>query len=226
MKRRKLLASVGSLTAAGAVGVSTGAFTSVEAERAFSVAVADDASALLRLVAVPGSANSEYVDVEDGQLTAALSGGNDSLLGDGVNAGAVTTVDDLFRIENQGTQTAYVWLLEDGGRNGSKRHAFYAGSWHEDATAVSIADFNGDLDALKGDGRQRQPPHDAGVTTAAVELGVGSHVDVGLVVDAAKGSAGSRILKDGQGPVVTATAERSSLANVLTPVYVPHSSSS
>ncbi|WP_059057862.1 hypothetical protein [Halobacterium hubeiense] len=212
---------MGSIVAAGAAGVGTGAFTSVTADRSFTVDVAEDANAFLRMVSVPGSENSDYVEVEDGQLSGDLSGGNDSLLGDGVNAGAVTTVDDLFRIENQGTQPVWVWMLEDGGRNGSKSHAFYVGSWHEDATAVSIADFNGDLDALKGDGRQRQPPHDAGVDTAAVELGVGSHVDVGLVVDAPEGSAGSRVLKDGQGPVITATAERSSLADVLTPVYVP-----
>jgi hypothetical protein len=217
MKRRKLLAGVGSLAAAGAAGIGTGAFTSVSADRELTVDIADDANALLRLVPVPGSENADYVEVEDGQLSADVSDGNDSLLGDGVNSGAVTTVADLFRIENQGTQPVYVWLLEDGGRNGSKRHAFYTGSWPDDATAISLADFNGDVGALKGDGRQRQPQYDAGVDTAAVELGVGDHVDVGLVVDTPQGSAGSRVLKDGQGPVINATADRSSLADVLDP---------
>ncbi|NIB98093.1 DUF1102 domain-containing protein [Halobacterium sp. R2-5] len=222
MQRRKFVAGIGSLAAAGAAGIGTGAFTSVEADRDFTVDVADDANAFLRMVAVPGSGNSDYVKVRDGQLSGDLSGGNDSLLGDGVNSGAVTTVDDLFRIENHGTQPVYVWILEDGGRNGSKNHAFYVGSWSDDATAISLADFNGDLDALKGDGRQRQPQYDAGVDTAAVKLGVGDYVDVGLVVDTPQGSSGSRVLKDGQGPVIHATAEHSSLADVLTPVHTPN----
>lgn len=217
MQRRKLLASFGSLAAAGAAGIGTGAFTSVSADRELTVEVADDANALLRLVPVPASENADYVEVEDGQFAADVSDGNDGLLGDGVNSRAVTTVADLFRVENQGTQPVYVWLLEDGGRNGSKRHAFYTGSWPDDAMAISLANFNGDVGALKGDGRQRQPQYDAGVRTAAVELGVGDHVDVGLVVDTPQGSAGSRVLKDGQGPVINATADRSSLADVLDP---------
>ncbi|WP_154018204.1 hypothetical protein [Halolamina sediminis] len=150
-----------------------------------------------------------------------MSSSNEEVLGNGVNANAVTEFDDLFRIENQGTQPVYVWLAEDGGRNGSKQHAFYVGSWSDDATAISLANFNGDLDALKPDGRQRQPQYDAGVDTAAVELGVGDHMDVGLVVDTPEGSAGSRVLKDGQGPTIHATAEQSSLADVLTPAVTP-----
>ncbi|QKY20960.1 hypothetical protein B4589_011460 [Halolamina sp. CBA1230] len=138
-----------------------------------------------------------------------------------MNPNAVTAIADLFRIENQGTQPVYVWLTEDGGRNGSKQHAFYVGSWSDDATAISLANFNNDLDDLHGDGRQRQPQYDAGIDTAAVELSVGDHVDVGLVVDTPQGSAGSRVLKDGQGPTIHATAEQSSLADVLTPSITP-----
>jgi hypothetical protein len=221
MQRRRFVAGLGSLTAAAAAGIGTGAFTSVSANRTLTVQTADDANAFLAMTAVPGSANADYVGTENGQLSADLSDGNDDLLGDGVNAGAVTTVADLFRIENQGTQPVYVWLAEDGGRNGSKQHAFYVGSWSDDATAISLANFNGDYGALKGDGRQRQPQYDAGVDTAAVELGVGDHMDVGLVVDTPEGSAGSPVLKDGQGPTIHATAEQSSLAGVLTPAVSP-----
>jgi hypothetical protein len=219
MKRRTLLAGIGWSAATGVIG--TGAFTSVSADRSVSVEIANDSSAYLAMSAVPGSGNSAYVETQNGEFSADFSDSNDDLLGDGVNPNAVTAIADLFRIENQGTQPVYVWLAEDGGRNGSKQHAFYVGSWSDDATAISLANFNNDLDDLHGDGRQRQPQYDAGIDTAAVELGVGDHVDVGLVVDTPQGSAGSRVLKDGQGPTIHATADQSSLADVLTPAVTP-----
>lgn len=183
---------------------------------------ADDANAFLRRVPVPNSANAEYVQVENNQLAVDMSDSNDDILGDGVNPDAVTVFDDLFRVENQGTQTVYLWMLEDGGRNGSKSHAFFVGSWQDTggARAVSLANFNNDVGAMKGDGRQRQPQYDAGIDTAAVELGVGDYVDVGLVVDPL-GGAGSRVLKDHQGVTINATANESELADVFTPTYTP-----
>jgi hypothetical protein len=221
MKRRKLLVGLGSLSAGGAAALGTSAFTSVSADRQVAVSVADDASALLRLAPVPGSGNESYVEVEDGELTIDISDSNDSVLGDGVNAGATTIFADLFRIENQGTQIVYVWLLESGGRNGSKRHAFYAGSWAGDAPAraVSVADFNNGLANTRP--RELKPQYDAGVETQAAELGVGDAVDVGLVVDVPSGSAGSAVLKDGQTVTINATAEKASLADVFTPAYDP-----
>ncbi|WP_181861666.1 DUF1102 domain-containing protein [Haloplanus salinus] len=208
--------------AGGALG--TGAFTSVSADRSVQVNVVDDASAYLRLVPVPGSGNAAYVNTDGGTLSIDISDGNDNVLGNGVNPNATTVFDDLFRIENQGTQTIYVWILESGGRNGSKRHAFYAGSWEQGGTsarAISLADYNNGVGTLKRDGRQRQPQFDAGIDTAAVELGVGEFVDVGLVVDTPEGSAGSAILKDGQTMTINATADREGLADVFTPVYDP-----
>jgi hypothetical protein len=224
MKRRDILTALGAVATAGAATVGTGAFTSVSADRGVQVSVADDASALLRLVPVPGSGNSPYVEIEDGQLTIDISDSNDDVLGDGVNADAITVFDDLFRIENQGTQTVYVWLLESGGRTGSKWHAFYVGSWLDGgdaARAISLADFNNGVGRLKGDGRQRQPQFDAGIETAAVELDVGEHVDVGLVVDTPPGSAGSAVLKDGQTVTINANADEGDLADVFTPAYDP-----
>ncbi|RCU47375.1 DUF1102 domain-containing protein [Haloplanus salinus] len=223
MKRRQLLLGAGTLLGAGGA-LGTGAFTSVSADRSVQVNVVDDASAYLRLVPVPGSGNAAYVNTDGGTLSIDISDGNDNVLGNGVNPNATTVFDDLFRIENQGTQTIYVWILESGGRNGSKRHAFYAGSWEQGGTsarAISLADYNNGVGTLKRDGRQRQPQFDAGIDTAAVELGVGEFVDVGLVVDTPEGSAGSAILKDGQTMTINATADREGLADVFTPVYDP-----
>jgi len=223
MKRRRLLLCAGTLLGAGSA-LGTGAFTSVSADRTAQINVADDANAYLRLVPVPGSGNAAYVDTDGGTLGIDMSGSNTDIRGDGVNPNATTVFDDLFRIENQGTQTIYIWILESGGRNGSKRHAFYAGSWgggSSSARAISLADFNNGVGSLKGDGRQRQPQFDAGIETAAVELDVGEFVDVGLVVDTPKGSAGSAILKDGQTMTINATAYKDGLADVFTPVYDP-----
>jgi hypothetical protein len=223
MNRRTLLTALaGTASISGVVG--SGAFTSVSSDRGVKVQVVDDASAYLRLIPVPGSDNAAYVNTNNGMLSIDMSDNNDSVLGDGVNSNATTVFDDLFRVENQGTGTIYVWLLESGGRNGSKRHAFYAGSWGGESSstrAISLADYNNGVGTLKGDGRQRQPQFDAGIKTAAVELDVGEFVDVGLIVNTPKGSAGSAILKDGQTMTINATADREGLADVFTPVYDP-----
>jgi hypothetical protein len=49
MRRRTLLAGLGSLVASGSLAVGTGAFSTTRAERTVSVGVADDASAVLEL---------------------------------------------------------------------------------------------------------------------------------------------------------------------------------
>ncbi|NHX34984.1 MULTISPECIES: hypothetical protein [Halolamina] len=91
---------VGSLVATSAVAVGTGAFTSVSADRSLTIKTAADANAFLAITAVPGSGNAAYVESETGVLSTDLSDSNHDLLGNGVNLGAVTTVADLFRIEN------------------------------------------------------------------------------------------------------------------------------
>jgi hypothetical protein len=74
MDRRKFIAGLGSLTAAGAAGIGTGAFSSAEAERTVDVAVTTDNNALLGLFAensgsVGGLENDEYATVEGNQLS-------------------------------------------------------------------------------------------------------------------------------------------------------------
>jgi len=104
MERRKFIATVGSLAAGSAAAVGTGAFTSVTASRDVDVEVADDASAYLRLERA-GGANSHYVtdDGNGGTLEIQLSSDNaTSDGGEGVNLDAVTQIDKLFKIENQG----------------------------------------------------------------------------------------------------------------------------
>lgn len=119
MERRKFIAGVGSLAAGGAAALGTGAFTSVTATRNIDVEVADDASAYLRLEGT-GGGNSGYVtdDGNGGTLSINLDSSNDGPRGDGVNPDAVTEIDDLFDIENQGTQEVEVGLTKTGDNSG------------------------------------------------------------------------------------------------------------
>ncbi|WP_154018384.1 DUF1102 domain-containing protein [Halolamina rubra] len=120
MDRRKFIAGLGSLVAAGAAGIGTGAFESVEAERDVTVEVGGDNSAYLGLEAVRDDIISD--DGASGQLTLDLgsqqidNGTNHE--GDGFNADAVTEINGVFRIKNQGTKSVSITIdesaLDDG----------------------------------------------------------------------------------------------------------------
>jgi hypothetical protein len=110
MQRRKFIAVLGSVAAAGAATVGTGAFTSVEADRSVSVAIADDADGFLALEPA-GGPNGAYATQSDGTLGIDLSGSNPTGAGgQGVNQNAVTTIERVFAVENQGTQKVEVEL--------------------------------------------------------------------------------------------------------------------
>ena len=101
MKRRTVLIGVGATTAGGAV-VGSSAFTSVEAGREVSVDVAGDEDVFLRIAPVDGP-NGGYATTDSGLLRIDLSDDNDEVPGDGLNQNAVTTIRNVFEIENQGT---------------------------------------------------------------------------------------------------------------------------
>ncbi|QKY20962.1 DUF1102 domain-containing protein [Halolamina sp. CBA1230] len=112
MDRRKFIAGLGSLTAAGAAGIGTGAFTSVSADRTVSVSVADDSSAFLTLKQhVGGRPNQVFSSYEDGQLV--LDFDETDVGGGGVNQDAVTEFANVFKLENHGTQAVNVWFEHD-----------------------------------------------------------------------------------------------------------------
>lgn len=104
---------MGALASGAAAMVGTGAFTSVTAGRDIDVAVADDASAYLRLKGT----DSHYVtdDGDGGTLALDLSGDNATPSGgSGVNPNAVTEFGSLFEIANQGTQAVTVEVTKSG----------------------------------------------------------------------------------------------------------------
>lgn len=134
----------------------TGAFTSVEADRTASVAVAGDEDAFLRLAPCTDDSgnvlpNGEYVQEEDGMLTLDLTGDNSTPSGTGVNAEATSRFDNVFEIRNQGTQPIGVWLETadaamadvDGDGDDEPRIEFY----RADDPSTDIVDDGSSLNA-------------------------------------------------------------------------------
>jgi len=108
MNRRTFAVSLGALVGGGAA-VGTGAFSSVTAERDFDVVVSGDAGAYLGLQSHPGP-NGAYADTTpQDTLAVDLTDSNSNIGtaisgGEGVNANALSTFLNVFRITNQGTQ--------------------------------------------------------------------------------------------------------------------------
>ncbi len=106
---------MGSLAAAGAATIGTGAFTSVQADRTVSVSVADDANAFLAIEPESNSPNAnEYVDTSGNAVSLDFTSTDAPGNGQGINDNATTEFDDLLRITNQGTQGVYVGYGGDG----------------------------------------------------------------------------------------------------------------
>lgn len=120
MQRRKFIAGLGSLTAAGAAGIGTGAFSSVSASRGINVDIAGDASAFLSIEKTDDP-NADYVTVEeDGSISLQFDGshaeGNSDLNAgqvSGLNTDSFTQIGELFDITNRGTQDVFVYMLQD-----------------------------------------------------------------------------------------------------------------
>jgi hypothetical protein len=106
MQRRKFIAGMGSLAAAGAAGIGTGAFTNVSATREINIETEGDASAYLRMDATSGQ-NSKYTDTDGGGMVRVTL--------DDVNKDAKSNFLELFEIENQGTQDVILYVHPGSG---------------------------------------------------------------------------------------------------------------
>jgi hypothetical protein len=160
MKRRRLLLGAGTLLGAGGT-LGTGAFTSVEADRSVSVAVADDADALLTMEPSSGP-NGEYAETT-GDGTIALDFTDTDAGGTGLGTDSTYQFDDVFRITNQGTQPVYVWATFSGA----------SGSFTPDGPDTDVHLYpNGD-----SDDRLRDSDDDV------LYLGVGQSAGIGVYVD-------------------------------------------
>lgn len=117
MKRRTLLAGMGSTILGASYAFDTGAFSQTEAERQVSISTSNDADAYLRLTPGPGDTAGFVSQNGDGVVTVAIGSIDGAAPAEGANPGVVTAFDDLLRIGNYGTDPVAVsaTLPPDGG---------------------------------------------------------------------------------------------------------------
>jgi hypothetical protein len=102
--KRKWVAALGLVAVMTGVVFGTGAFTQVQAERTVDVDVADDSDAFLGIYETTG----DYTQVDAGPAGAntveIVLNDSSAANGIGVNDRAVTTVDSVINVSNEGTQ--------------------------------------------------------------------------------------------------------------------------
>ena len=140
MNRRTVLISLGGLFAGSGALLGTGAFTTVEAERTVTVETAGDADAFLGITPFPNSANADYVTApEDGTVEIDITG--EGTPGEGVNENAITAIDRLLEVTNNGTQSVAVgfnnqYAIDEGDYDAPPGGWGYAVS--DDGSAVAV----------------------------------------------------------------------------------------
>jgi hypothetical protein len=111
MERRKFLIGAGSAAIGSSALIGSGAFSNMEANREFDIAVAGDENAFLRLSA---SSDTDYVAETNKDIIKFYFGDEADSQGDisgtGLNNRAGTEVNDAFTIENQSDRELYVWM--------------------------------------------------------------------------------------------------------------------
>ncbi|WP_435100101.1 DUF1102 domain-containing protein [Halorubrum sp. N11] len=190
MQRRKFVVGLGALASGSAAAVGTGAFTSVEADRSVDVEVAGDSSAYLALRKAagpnsdPGANSDAYVDDSGAEVSFDFSSSNNTTdLGDGFNPNAVTEIDDLIEVQNQGTQSAYLSVdtanldLSDG--SGNQAGVGLAVRADESATSNLNDNIAFDSTGSNPDGGSIADP----TADGAYELTQGESVHLDLTVD-------------------------------------------
>ncbi|CCC39641.1 right-handed parallel beta-helix repeat-containing protein [Haloquadratum walsbyi] len=171
MRRRKLLISIGALGAGGTAAFGTEAFTSVEAERNVDVNVAGDQSAFVAIQPLESSNADKYVNIEDDDTIELNLDGDNEGPGEGVNQDAITKVEDLFRVVNQGSQTASVFFEDES-----------------DAVTFRVTQSTAETSGSSGQSLES--------ASNSVELAVGEQVVVGLTIDTLDIGSGDPLILD------------------------------
>ena len=181
LTRRNAVLGLTGVAAGGGAIVGTGAFTSVDAARSVTVTTAGDADAALRMEPLSTPNGDEYAEINDGTLEITVPE---------VNLTAVTHIDDVFGVTNNGTQPVVVCLEEQGG---------------EKTAAVDLGarldqGFSDGSNAVTSVGGGEQPSSDGIADTGIVDLSypgspasrynsigillaVGQSLEVGVYID-------------------------------------------
>ena len=170
MRRRKLLIGLGALSAGGSAAFGTEAFTSAQAERNVDVAVAGDRSSFIAIQPLSSDNAGKYVDTESDETVELELDGDNGGPGEGVANDAITQIEDLFRVVNQGSQEVSVYFEDD-----SDAVTFRVTR----STGTSTTGSNGQ--SLEG-------------ADNSVELAVGEQVVVGMTVDTLNNDVSGQLL--------------------------------
>lgn len=168
MKRRKLLIGLGALSAGGTAAFGTQAFTSAQAERNVDVAVAGDRSSFIAIQPLSSDNASKYVDTESDNTVELELDGDNSGAGQGVAQDAITQLDNLFRVVNQGSQEVSVYF-------------------EDDSDAVTFR-ASGSTDGFSGSGQSLEGPDNS------ADLEVGEQVVVGMTIDTLNNDVSGQLL--------------------------------
>jgi hypothetical protein len=128
--RRKFLAGLGALASGSAAAVGTGAFTSVQAQRAVDVSVATDANSYLSLQATGDRATTD----SNNQLKIDLASSNNG--SQGLNPDARSAFTDIFTIKNQGDNDVLIAV-------GTEADSVYVNGDSQSNSSPHIADTSG-----------------------------------------------------------------------------------
>ncbi|MGM0397468.1 MAG: DUF1102 domain-containing protein [Halobacteriota archaeon] len=171
MQRRKFLAGMGSLAAASAAAVGTGAFNFANVEREADINVTNDANAFLALKATSG-----YADDSGGTLSINFNE-DANAMGDGINQDSDYSFRKVFKIKNKGDQSVGVWINDD------------ASSDSDSVTWYAAPDFS---NSIEGPGNPYALDPGEEVYVNVVILNTGDNVDlpstVNVVADASQGN--------------------------------------
>lgn len=187
MERRKFLAGVGSLAAGSAAAMGTGAFTSVQAQRAVDVSVTTDNNAYLALKPTGDRATTD----SDNQLKLDLASSNNG--SSGLNPDARTAFTDIFEIRNQGDNDVLVAV-------GLSQENIYEGGSSQGNAESHLFDTPGvsgyvyDEDPASGTGSGLGPNAD----NFQIRIDSGGRVDLRKKSDEATFTDDDRLVKPGE----------------------------
>jgi hypothetical protein len=116
MRRRKVLAGLGSLAAGSAAVMGSGAFSFVQANRDINARIVGDQSALLKIDPAPNSPNGQYAYYDSGDIKIDFTQ-NDQVSGSGLNDRAFINFENVLRVTNQGTQEVNLSVGVPGGQS-------------------------------------------------------------------------------------------------------------
>jgi hypothetical protein len=191
MERRKFLIGAGSLAAGSAAAVGTGAFTSVEADRSLSIAVAGDASAFLSINRATDSDGdvypnaNEYVEGDlssDSMSLNFTNSDNTDGSASGVNKNAKTVFDNLLDVTNNGTQDVEFSIVTDLVASNGGSLGIYAENTLDDGGSDNVG-----FDYADSDGDGNAEPAKVTLSPGDSVTNIGVYVPKGNSVDSLSG---------------------------------------